>query len=286
MPALPDRRSSAACVRNGAAKMRLDQSVTARATSFSERASGDDGDDLVRPHTGRAARIAETLHEPADQRLQHLVADVAPERIVDVLEAIDVEHRERETALTPGRPFEVTCQPLQQQRAIRKAGERVVVGEIVEALGLDDVIERKGHLARKLTQQLRLGFIEEAGLRRVEHEHTCCLAVDDERQDDRRAMPGAHEIGAEPQLALDGHDVVAHDRPPQHHGFVHEAAAADERIIGAGWPSRFDMWGSSPAHAMGVHVRASASVRPIQAKRNLPCSTAMRHASSNRRSRS
>ncbi len=132
---------------------------------------GDDRDDLVESHPRRATRVAQRLHQPADQRLQHLIADVAAEGIVDVLEAVDVEHDEREIVLAARGRFEIRAEPLQQQRAVRKTGERIVIGEIVEPLRLHDVIERERHVACELAQQLDLALVEEADFVVVQREH-------------------------------------------------------------------------------------------------------------------
>ena len=54
--------------------------------------------------------------------------------------------------------------PVGEQRAVRKARQGVVVGEVVDPFFLADVLERKGNVARKLLQQLDLLVVEKIGL--------------------------------------------------------------------------------------------------------------------------
>jgi hypothetical protein len=65
---------------------------------------------------------------------QDAVAGGVAERIVDVLEAVQVEEQHADAAFLPARAHDGARQALGQQRAVRQAGERVVVGEVAQFL--------------------------------------------------------------------------------------------------------------------------------------------------------
>ena len=65
----------------------------------------DDGDELVTAEPGQRVVIAKGLTEPLRHLLQHVVAHLVTERVVDLLEIIDVdEHQARELSVAPS-PF-------------------------------------------------------------------------------------------------------------------------------------------------------------------------------------
>ncbi len=99
MPALPDRRSSAACVRRGVPKRTLGPFGDGPGDFVLGARVADQRDDLVRADTRANGSAPPALRQASHQRFQHLVADVPAERFVDVLEAIDVEDDERERRL-------------------------------------------------------------------------------------------------------------------------------------------------------------------------------------------
>ena len=76
---------------------------------------------------------------------QDAVAGGVAERIVDVLEAVQVEEQHRDAAALPARAHDRARQPLRQQRAVGQAGQRVVVGQVAQfllgALLVGDVAE-------------------------------------------------------------------------------------------------------------------------------------------------
>ena len=77
-------------------------------------------------------RLAHAPHQALRHRLQQLVAGQMPQRIVDLLELIQVhEHQRKLLALT-------VCQcnglnkPVFQQAAVRQTGEKIVMGQMVQ----------------------------------------------------------------------------------------------------------------------------------------------------------
>ena len=65
---------------------------------------------------------------------QQQVADRVAERIVDVLEAVEVEEQHRELAAPAMRAGDRLSDAVGQQRAIGQAGQRVVVRHVHDAL--------------------------------------------------------------------------------------------------------------------------------------------------------
>ncbi len=83
-----------------------------------------------RDRIGRAQRVAQARRH----FLQHLIAGVMPERVVDLLEAIEIEQQHGEALVIAMRAQDRLLQPIEEQRAVGQVGERVVVGEIGDAL--------------------------------------------------------------------------------------------------------------------------------------------------------
>ena len=77
--------------------------------------------------------------------LEQAVAGGVAERVVDVLEAVEVEEQHRDARVLPARAHDRARQALRQQRAVGQAGEGVVVGEVAQfllgALLVGDVVD-------------------------------------------------------------------------------------------------------------------------------------------------
>ncbi len=106
---------------------------------------------------------------------EYLVAEMVAERVVDRLEAVEVDEVQRERAVAPTPPRQRLAQPLSQQRPVRQVGQRVVVREMAEPLlcrlALGDV-ERGGqhadHLRARPAQRGARGQERPALPRRVD----------------------------------------------------------------------------------------------------------------------
>ena len=66
-------------------------------------------------------------------RFQQLVADRVAERIVDALEFVDVDIEHREL-LAGVASLQLALEPFAEQGAVRQIGQRVVMGEVRDAL--------------------------------------------------------------------------------------------------------------------------------------------------------
>src|SRR5260221_9438610 len=115
--------------------------------------------------------------------LDQLVARVPAERVVDRLEPVDVHENQSEFALIGVCRAHVLHQALVKQGAVGQAGERIVVGEVVELFLILSVVERERDVARELQQQFHLVVVEEPALARIQCEDADCRALDQQRHD-------------------------------------------------------------------------------------------------------
>ena len=67
-------------------------------------------------------------------QLQHAVADQVAERVVDDLEAVQVEEQHGEAGVALARTLDGGVHALRQQQAVGQAGEHVAVGQFLDAL--------------------------------------------------------------------------------------------------------------------------------------------------------
>ena len=74
--------------------------------------------------------------EPPRDRDQHLVADRVPERVVDLLEVVEVEEEHRERAVVAAPAGQRLARGLDEHRAVGEPGDGVVEG-LVRELGLE-----------------------------------------------------------------------------------------------------------------------------------------------------
>ena len=115
----------------------------------------------------RATRLVriDQRAEPVGDGAEQLVAAGVAERVVDLLELVEVEHQQRD--LAPGRPrFGETCRQMLVQRvAVGEAGQRVVLGQILYSFGLALAVGNVAH-HRAILQPLDALPYREAGLER------------------------------------------------------------------------------------------------------------------------
>jgi len=93
----------------------------------SRRAPSEQHGKLVTAQPGDQVAGADAVREPAGHGPQQLIADVMPERVVDLLEPVEVEQEEPGPA-TGSRRFGQRASGLaQQQRAVGQPGQLIVV---------------------------------------------------------------------------------------------------------------------------------------------------------------
>ena len=93
-----------------------------------------DHDELVAAEPGRGVARPNRLRDPLGDGAQQLVARGMTERVVDVLEAIDVDEDDAGLRAAPARRRQALEQAIREQRAVRQTGERIVQRLVRELL--------------------------------------------------------------------------------------------------------------------------------------------------------
>ena len=107
----------------------MTRSATLRTCSASLTSCRSTANSSPPSRAARSPRL-ERAEQAAGDRLQQLVADRVPERVVDRLEVVEVE--EEDGVVAPARG-EQLAEPVEEERAVGQAGERVVEGLVLEA---------------------------------------------------------------------------------------------------------------------------------------------------------
>ena len=93
---------------------------------------GDQHEELVAAQAGEAAAPPQAAGDALGHGLQQAVAGVLAEALVHPPEAIEVEQQHRGLALAGGGALDRLLQPFHEELAVGEAGERVVLGQVVE----------------------------------------------------------------------------------------------------------------------------------------------------------
>ena len=195
-------------------------------------------DELVAAESRDGVAGAQRARQPRRHLLQDLVADVVAERVVDVLESIEVEEHQRHAGAMPAREHERLAQPVGEQVAVGEPGQAVVVREPHELrfraapLGCLQGERDHGRNPGGEVDLLRL-----PGARAPRHfaaHHAHHPAVEPDRRVERRGDPERLQIDR-PQRprrrvtrrVLRGDDLVRHDR-----GEIRRMVGGVERVDG------------------------------------------------------
>ena len=103
--------------------------------------------EFVAAEPGQGVAGPDRARDPAGHRAQQLVADRMAERVVDLLEAVEVEEEDRGQATFAAGMGQGLAEPVEQQGAVRQPGQRVVQGQPPDArlgrLALGQVLEHR-----------------------------------------------------------------------------------------------------------------------------------------------
>ena len=197
--------------------------------------------ELVAADAGRGVAGAQDAGQPAGDRDQQQVPDLVAERVVDRLEAVEVEHEHADGLLAAPEATERLVEAVAQQHPVRQAGERIVhrlARELVAAaLALDGEPER-AHEARAVEAAADDHVLRTAADRA---ERRVLVVVVDEHDDgnvgDHRAQFGERAEHGRVVVAGEQHRVggrvdelgrgLGGARQRAH---VHEAAGAGEQV--------------------------------------------------------
>jgi hypothetical protein len=93
-------------------------------------------DELVAAQAGHGVGVAHHLLQPAGHGLQQRIAHRVAQAVVDVLEAVQVHEEHGQVAVAPLGARQGLAAAVHQQGAVGQAGQRVVIGQLVDAPGL------------------------------------------------------------------------------------------------------------------------------------------------------
>ena len=115
--------------------------------------------ELIAAEPGDRVGRPRALDEPLRGGLQQPVADVVAERIVHVLEVVEVDHQDRQPVLGAPRERDRVLDAVAEQAPVREQRQRVVEGElaelVLERLALGHVAQVEGEsLDRRIVEQV------------------------------------------------------------------------------------------------------------------------------------
>src|ERR1051326_7125931 len=120
----------------------------------------EDDRELVAAEAGEEVGRAQRLAHGAAELGEDDVADGVAERIVDLLEVVDVEHQERERQRVDAGALDLLRQLPAEVALVPDAGEVVGVGEVLDLLARGEVAEEHCHLRGEDLEELRVGLVE------------------------------------------------------------------------------------------------------------------------------
>ena len=95
---------------------------------------GDDDCELVAAHTADVAVCADFIDQPLGDGAKHGVALGVAERVVDRLEAVEIEEQDRARHIAGGRGAQRLAEQLADAAAVGQAGQHVDIGEMGQPL--------------------------------------------------------------------------------------------------------------------------------------------------------
>ena len=98
-------------------------------SAWSRVALGKSDGELVSAEPGEHVALAQALAEPVGDRVQQLVARLVAERVVDLLEAVQVEHQRAAPSPVASGASHLGAQLFLEPAAVEQPGERVALGE-------------------------------------------------------------------------------------------------------------------------------------------------------------
>ena len=127
---------------------------------------GEADDELVAAETRGGVLFPQAGREPRGDRRQQQIADRVAERVVDVLEPVEVEEQHGKLAAPAMRAGDRLSDPVREQRAVGQAGQRVVMRHVDHALvgeaALGDLGLQSGVRAGELQGPLLDALLERA----------------------------------------------------------------------------------------------------------------------------
>jgi hypothetical protein len=186
-------------------------------------ASGKNGCELVRADAGDEFMSTGRFGKTRGCQTQQFIAGGASERVVQRLEILRIGHYHCEWGPGTRGHGHVLPDPLLEFAAIGEARQRIEGGEVTEALGLVDVVQREGDVIGQFGQQPHLLVVEVVRGVRQQHQASGCLAADHQRQRHHRVVPPRQELFAIHAACRIGGQVVAIPHFARTHGIGDQA---------------------------------------------------------------
>ena len=178
-----------------------------------------DQGELVAAEPRDRVDFAQMFPQPGGNLLQDLVARAVAERVVDLLEAVQVEEHEADQRAAATGTRHGQMQPVEEQAAVGQPGQHVVLGELRQPLlgfpalrFLVHRVERKGDVARHLDEKVDQLIVEVVRDRCAQEQRPHHLPAPAQRDVGRRAQAGAEQGRAPGNGAGIERDIVADHR--------------------------------------------------------------------------
>src|SRR6185436_703487 len=108
-----------------------------------------DDRELIAADSRQGARVVDDAGQASGHRLQQLVASAMSERIVDVLEPVEIDEEQGHDIGGAARVCELMIETIAEELAIRQPRERVIVGLTEQGAFAIFVTERNGDALRE-----------------------------------------------------------------------------------------------------------------------------------------
>ena len=113
-------------------------------------------DELVAPEARHGIRIADRLREAARQRLQDFVAGGVAERVIDVLEPVEIHEQERDGTIVASRERDRMIEPLEERGPVVQARQRIEPRKPAD-VGFDQLLLRDVETDAAIAEERAVG---------------------------------------------------------------------------------------------------------------------------------
>src|SRR3954469_16986569 len=117
-------------------------------------------DELLAAVAGHLVDLANLFPDPVRDLDEHCVAHQVPMRVVDLLEAVEVQHQQRQRPAEARSTVDLACQRLLEEAVVAEPGQPVGDGEPLRLLVQEDVVDRHGRLPGEALNGLEVRVVE------------------------------------------------------------------------------------------------------------------------------
>ncbi len=128
-------------------------------------------DELVAAQARHGIGVADRFREPARERLQDFVAGGVAERVIDVLEPVEIHEQERDGAIVASRERDRMVEPLEERGPVVQARQRIEPRKPAD-VGLDELLLRDVEPDAAIADERAVGRMHRLAADRYEAEAT------------------------------------------------------------------------------------------------------------------